>query len=293
MRVAVASGKGGTGKTTVTASLARVWPAALTVADLDVEEPNLHLFLHPEITGRETAYMEVPVADEAACLACGQCAEICQFKAVNLLGEVLLVFPEMCHGCGGCLAVCPSGALTPGRRELGEVSWGVSGDTAFVMGRLRVGEAMTPPLLRAVMARLPGAAAGDLLLDAPPGVSCPAMTAVGGADLVLLVTEPTPFGLFDLSLAHRAFAPLGAPLAVVVNRAGLGDGRVYDYCAREGLPILAEIPFSREAAAAYAQGQVLAEAAPEFRELFTALAGRVRDLATASAAPAGEERAHG
>jgi MinD superfamily P-loop ATPase len=155
--LAIASGKGGTGKTTVASSLAWVWPRPVTAVDLDVEEPNMHLFLRPEIAGSEIATIEVPVADESKCTYCRACAEICQFKAISVLGSVLLTFPEMCHGCGGCIAVCPEKALTAGSRELGEIRWGrADGRIDFFMGRLRVGEAMSPPLMRAVMAKLAG-----------------------------------------------------------------------------------------------------------------------------------------
>ncbi len=291
MRIAVASGKGGTGKTTVAASLAWVWDAPVVAADLDVEEPNLHLFLRPRITGRRTATLEVPEADESLCTACGACAELCQFKAISLLGEVLLTFPEMCHGCGGCLAVCPAGALSAGRRELGEVIWGAAGEIGFVMGRLRVGEAMSPPLMRAVHRRLEEMLArrpADVIVDAPPGVSCPALAAVAGADLILMITEPTPFGLYDLRLAHQAFSSLGVPLAVVVNRAGLGERGVYEFCREEGLPILAEIPYHRRLAETYCQGRPVAAAGGEVQGWFQELARRARELAAGEQ----EEAAH-
>lgn len=281
MNLAVASGKGGTGKTTVAASLARVWDRPLVAVDLDVEEPNLHLFLRPEIAGQEPALLEIPRVDESLCDACGACAEICQFKAINLLGQTLLIFSEMCHGCGGCLAVCPRKALSPATRELGQVSWGQAGEVGFLMGRLRVGEAMSPPLMRAVrqrLSRLLAQAPADVIVDAPPGVSCPALNAVMDSDAILLVTEPTPFGLYDLRLAHQAFTPLGKPLAVAINRAGLGDLGVRDYCLQQGLPVLCEIPFERRAAEAYSRGQVLAEASPEWAALFGELAIRARAL---------------
>lgn len=286
MIVAVASGKGGTGKTTVAASLAWVWDRPVAAVDLDVEEPNLHLFLKPDITGRETAAMEVPVADESKCTYCRACADLCQFKAISVLGSVLLTFPEMCHGCGGCLAVCPEKALSPGSRELGEVSWGTAaGRIGFFMGRLRVGEAMSPPLMRAVIAKIaqaPDATGGDVIIDAPPGTSCPAINAVLPSDLILLVTEPTPFGFHDFQLAHAAFAPLGKPMAAVINRAGLGDRSVQDFCRSRQLPILAEIPFDRSLAEAYSKGQVLAEALPNMRTVFAELMTALRGLAEAS-----------
>jgi MinD superfamily P-loop ATPase len=290
MIVAVASGKGGTGKTTVAASLAWVWDRPVAAVDLDVEEPNLHLFLKPDITGRETAAMEVPVADESKCTYCRACADLCQFKAISVLGSVLLTFPEMCHGCGGCLAVCPEKALSPGARELGEVSWGTAAGRriGFFMGRLRVGEAMSPPLMRAVIAKIaksPHATAGDLIIDAPPGTSCPAINAVLPSDLILLVTEPTPFGFYDFQLAHAAFAPLGKPMAAVINRAGLGDRSVQDFCRSRQLPILAEIPFDRSLAEAYSKGRVVAEALPDMRKVFVELMTALRGLAETPSQP--------
>jgi len=273
--LAVASGKGGTGKTTVAASLALSWPGPVTAVDLDVEEPNLHLLLHPQTTGGQTAYMEVPQARQERCTACGACAELCQYKAVSLLGEVLLTFPEMCHGCGGCLAVCPAEALTPGQREMGQVLWGRAGELAVYQGRLRVGEAMSPPLMRRVMAKVQAdgaAAAGDVIIDAPPGVSCPAVTAASQAQAILLVTEPTPFGLYDFRLAWQAFAPLERPLAAVINRAGVGDRKAYAFCADHGIPILAEIPYDRTVAEAYSRGVPACRASAELAGLFRRLA---------------------
>jgi MinD superfamily P-loop ATPase len=279
MIVAVASGKGGTGKTTVTASLAAVWKGALTAADLDVEAPNLHLFLRPEIEGRRPVSMMIPVVDESRCTYCRACSDICQFKAISVLGEVMLTFPEMCHGCGACMAVCPEKAISEDARLLGEIAWGQSGDIGFFGGRLRVGEAMSPPLIGHVKdaaladARKNGS---DLLFDAPPGVSCPAMRAVSGADLILLVTEPTPFGLYDLKLAVESFSVFRRPMGVVVNRAGIGGGEVYDYCRERSLPLMAEIPFTRTAAEAYSRGRILADALSGYRERFEKLAGALR-----------------
>lgn len=278
MRVAVASGKGGTGKTTVSASLATSWQRPLVAVDLDVEEPNLHLFLKPEIHGEEKAYMEIPVADESKCNGCRACADLCQFKAISVLGTVLMVFPEMCHGCGGCLAVCPEKALRPGKRELGDIVWGAAGATDFLMGRLRVGEAMSPPLMRQVKAKLNAMvqnANADVVIDAPPGVSCPAVNAVLDTDVIVLVTEPTPFGLYDLSLAHDAFSPLGKPMGIVINRAGLGEESIYDFCRSKHLPIWAEIPFSRDIAVAYADGRIVAQVSSELQSTFRHLADSI------------------
>ncbi len=284
MKVAIASGKGGTGKTTVSASLATLWQRPLIAVDLDVEEPNLHLFLKPEIDGEQKAFMEVPVADESKCNHCRACADLCQFKAISVLGNVLLVCPEMCHGCGGCLAICPENALTPGKRELGDILWGTAGSAGFLMGRLRVGEAMSPPLMRQVKARLEAMveyANADVVIDAPPGVSCPAVNAVMDADVIVLVTEPTPFGLYDLQLAHDAFLPLGKPMGIVINRAGLGEDAVYESCRSKNLPIWAEIPFSREIATAYANSRIVARLSSELQSTFVNLAENILNAHTA------------
>lgn len=282
MIVSVASGKGGTGKTTVSASLASIWDGRLLAVDLDVEEPNLHLFLHPAIHGRETAYMMVPSVDESRCTHCGICSELCRFKAVSVLSDLILTFPEMCHGCGGCIAVCPEKALLPGKRELGEISWGEAQASGFLMGRLRVGEAMSPPLMRQVKIKLDQmmlSRGGDAIIDAPPGVSCPAVNAVMDSDVIVLVTEPTPFGFYDFKLAWEAFTLLKKPMGVVINRAGLGDHAIYGFCQEKGLPILAEIPYDRTIAEAYSRGRIIAEVSSRLKGIFVALASGIRSLA--------------
>jgi MinD superfamily P-loop ATPase len=285
MIVSVASGKGGTGKTTVTASLATVWDGPVVAVDLDVEEPNLHLFLHPAIGGNETAHLTVPVVDEARCTRCGACSELCQFKAISVMGQLVLTFPEMCHGCGGCMLICPEKAISPGQRQLGEISWGAAGRIGFLAGRLRIGEAMSPPLMRLVKSRLKQRLAetgGDAVIDAPPGVSCPAVNAVMDTDAILLVTEPTPFGFYDFQLAWAAFRSLGKPLGAVVNRAGLGNDDIYRFCRENNLPILAEIPYDRAIAEAYARGQIIADLSNALGTTFTSLRDNLRHLASPS-----------
>ncbi len=295
MIYAIASGKGGTGKTTVTSSLAALWNRPVIAVDLDVEEPNLHLFLHPELTAEEPALMEIPLLDPARCTLCGECAAFCQYKALSIMGKTLLVFPEMCHGCGGCLALCPEKALAPGGRELGQIlsghfRAGRAENAAFLMGRLRVGEAMSPPLMRQVKARLPRTQDTDILIDAPPGVSCPAVSAVMDADVIVLVTEPTPFGLHDFRLAVEAFRPLGKPMGAVVNRsdinrrAGMGDRTVQDFCREQAIPVWAEIPFDRAVAEAYSRGEVVARAVPSLGGQFLSLMGHMRAAAASKGA---------
>jgi MinD superfamily P-loop ATPase len=285
MKVAVASGKGGTGKTMLSASLTWVWQGPLVAVDLDVEEPNLHLYLNPQISGRQPASLEVPVVDESKCNFCRKCSELCQFKAISVLNEVVLIFDEMCHGCGGCLKICPQQALTGGARELGEISWGHNGSGRFLMGRLRVGEAMSPPLMRAVkhqLADMLAAQPADVIIDAPPGVSCPAVNAVMDSDVILLVTEPTPFGLYDLKLAHEAFSQFNKPMAVVINRSGFDNTSVKAFCAERRLPVFAEIPFDRRIAESYAAGHIVVQALSHLKPLFSKLAEQIRQLAAHS-----------
>ena len=295
MRIVIASGKGGAGKTTVTACLAGQWERDVLLVDADVEAPNLHLLLHPSLAEPEPVYLEVPELVEEKCTGCGACRPMCSYGAIAMMGAKPMYFQDMCHGCGGCFVVCPEQALRVAQRELGALLLGfvsAGGKTLpFLMGRTRVGEAMTPPLLRAQERKLAELLAGhhsDVLMDAPPGVSCPAMTAARGADAVLLVAEPTPFGFYDFKLAHAAFAQLGRPVAVVMNRVGMeGNADCEDelraWCAGARLSILAELPFQREAAHAYAHGLPPTEAqcatGQEWRQRFAKLAGSMREFA--------------
>ena len=282
MIIAVASGKGGTGKTTVAAGLAVVWKHPVLAVDLDVEEPNLHLFLKPEGVVTEVAYLEVPVLTPERCKLCGACAGLCQFKAISLMGKHLFLFPELCHGCGGCLRICPNGALQSGLRALGTLENGLTGAGVPCMtGRLRVGESMSPPLMNQVRQHLKRKAeqeGRDVIIDAPPGVSCPAMTAVQDAAVILLVTEPTPFGLYDLRLACQAFGPLGIPMGVIINRSGQDNRQIRTFCQEQSLPILAEIPFSRVIAEHYAHGGVLPQLNPAMLATFEYLEEQLESM---------------
>ncbi|MBU1052308.1 MAG: ATP-binding protein [Proteobacteria bacterium] len=280
MIISVASGKGGTGKTTIATNLAVSVGKDVQLLDCDVEEPNAHLFLNPAIKETEKVSTPVPLVDEDKCNFCGKCAQICQFKAILVLGEVILTFPEMCHSCGGCMKVCPVSAISETGRELGVIERGNRNGVDFVHGKLRVGEAMSPPLIRKVRSFT----RPELLtiIDAPPGTSCPVITSMKDSDFILLVTEPTPFGLHDLKLAVEAVRILGIPHGLVINRSDIGDGQVKDYAANMKIPVLMEIPFSRKIAEAYSRGQLLVDAMPEWREKFLFLNSRIKELADQS-----------
>ena len=287
MVISVASGKGGTGKTTVTASLVAVWDEPVMAVDLDVEAPNLHLFLTPDFVDEETVGIEIPVVDTSRCTLCGICSDFCQFKAIALMGEMVLTFPEMCHGCGGCIELCPENALSKGSRDLGTIRNGRAGDSAFMMGSLRIGEAMSPPLMREVKKRVAARVEQnpcDVIIDAPPGVSCPAIAAVMDSDLILLIAEPTPFGFYDFKLAIEAFAPIGKPMAVVINRAGTGNDALKDFCREKNLPVVAEIPWARDIAEGYSQGRIIASLNDALETTFLNLREKLQQYRTSRVA---------
>jgi len=278
MIISIASGKGGTGKTTVATNLALSIDSDVQILDCDVEEPNAHLFLRPSINEIKTVSTPVPKIDEDKCTLCGKCAEICQFKAIIVIGETVLPFPELCHSCGGCMEVCPEKAITETGRELGIIERGNSNGLDFVHGKLRVGEAMSPPLIRKV--RSFTRSDKITIIDAPPGTSCPVIAAMKGADFVLMVTEPTPFGLHDLKLAVEAVKILDIPCGLVINCSDMGDDQVRDYAKQENLPILMEIPFDRQIAVAYSKGKIIVDVMPEWKEKFLELYDQIEKIVT-------------
>ena len=278
MVISVASGKGGTGKTTIATSLA-LSLGEVQFLDCDVEEPNAHIFLKPHITEKISVGIPVPEVDELKCNFCRKCAEVCEFNAIVVIKKKVLIFPKLCHGCGGCSYICPEKAIKEVERPIGVVEQGSSGKIDFVQGVLNVGEPMAPPLIRQVKQCITNKYK-CVIIDASPGTSCPVVEAVKGSDFCVLVTEPTPFGLNDLTLAVEMLKKLTIPCGVVINCADIGDDEVPKYCEREGIPILMTIPWDRRIAAAYSTGIPLVEAFPEyqnrFSQLYENIAERVR-----------------
>lgn len=279
MIVSIASGKGGTGKTLVATSLALSLGKQAQILDCDVEEPNVHILLQPTIVQSKPVCIPVPKVDKSKCNCCGECARVCAYNAIAVLKDMVLVFPELCHGCGACSYLCPEKAISEEGREVGVVETGYSGEMDFVQGRLNVGEAMAPPVIREVKRLVDRTKTA--IVDASPGTSCPVVEAVRGSDFCLLVTEPTPFGLHDLSLAVDMVNALGVPCGVVLNRAAGGYGKVEEYCLEKNIPLLMRIPLDREIARLYSEGVTLASGMPEWRGRFSELFRKMEQVAAA------------
>ena len=278
MIISVASGKGGTGKTLVATSLARSLSGDYKVQllDCDVEEPNDHVFMKPEITESKAVSILVPKVNEEKCTYCSKCAQVCAYNAIAVLGKHVLIFPQLCHGCGACCYLCPEKVITEDSRETGVVERGHSDGVGFVQGKLTVGEAMAPPVIRQVKEYAD--TDGIVIIDVPPGTSCPVVEATKGSNFCILVTEPTPFGLNDLVIAVETVRELGIPCGVVLNRAGVGDSKVEEYCEKNNIPILLSIPLDTEIARLYSRGITLVDGMPQWKSSFVQLFDKITEI---------------
>ncbi len=269
MKIAIASGKGGTGKTTIATNLAVCLSRAnyqVQYLDCDAEEPNGHIFLKPEIESTQEICVGVPKVDKEICMGCNECGELCQYSAITVVNKQVIVFEELCHSCGGCMAICPQGAITEKPRNIGIGEFGKSGSMDFGHGKLNIGAIQTPAVIKYVKKKINDE--GITILDVPPGTSCPVIEAIKGADFVLLVTEPTPFGLNDLELAAGMVRQLGLDFAVAINRHDIGDDCVVRYCRQEDIDILLKIPNDRKIAEAYSQGIMVVDVLANYENKF-------------------------
>ncbi len=278
MIISIASGKGGTGKTTVAVNLALSLKEKNPVQflDCDVEEPNAHFFLKPRIHKTLPVNLIIPEIIEDKCTFCGKCAEFCAFNALAVLKDDVLVFSELCHGCGGCSLVCPENAIKEYEQKIGVLELGTSNALQFIQGKLDIGKAMSPPIIRAEKKLIDKSR--TVIIDVPPGTSCPFAEAVKGSDFTVLVTEPTPFGLNDLRLAVETIQKIEIPFGVILNRANIGNKNVQEYCREENIPILMTIPMDRKIAIAYSTGKTIIEIQPSYRQKFLDLYTKIQRL---------------
>jgi MinD superfamily P-loop ATPase len=280
VKIAVASGKGGTGKSTVSTNLAYFLSKIykdVALLDCDVEEPNCHIFMKPDFNYSQSVCVPIPEINAEKCVACGKCAEVCQYNALAFVKDKVLVFGELCHGCGSCKLMCPVEAITETGREVGVVEAGYAQGFNFIHGKSRIGEAMSPPLIKAVKKYGVEKDFKLQILDCPPGTSCPVISAVDNVDFVIMVTEPTPFGLYDLKLAVDVIRKIGLPFGVVINRSCENDSLIEDCAKEENIKILTKIPDDRKIAECYSKGKLVLRTMPEFKKYFEPLVNVVRE----------------
>ncbi len=289
MQITVSAGKGGTGKTTVATNLALALREEYEVEfyDCDVEEPDSHIFLQPELDRTEAVNIKIPEISEEKCTYCGKCSEACEFNALATFEDNVLVYPELCHGCGLCSLVCPVDAITEKEKQIGQIRKGKAGPVLYSEGDLTIGEPMATPIIRELKKGIsPDRVA---ILDSPPGTACPVIESQHGSDFALLVTEPTPFGLHDLKLSVNVAREIGVPAGVVINRDGIGDKDVEKYCEEEGIPILLRIPDDRDIAVLYSNGIPFSTELQGWKEKFVRLFERIKGLAEGESTSEGKQ----
>ena len=276
MIISIASGKGGTGKTTVAVNLvlALAESEEVQLLDCDVEEPNAHIFLNPEITEQKKAFIPVPGINKEKCTFCGKCAKACEFNAIAILPDNFMLFKELCHGCGLCTMVCPQKAITEKNREIGVIEKGTSNGIEFVHGILNIGEAMSSPLIASVKEEIDKNKTA--IVDAPPGAACPVIETLHESDFCILVTEPTPFGLYDLKIAVDLLEKLEIPHGVVINRDGIGNNETENFCNENKIPILLKIPYDKKIAETYSRGVPFVIEIPEWKEKFSEVFEKIK-----------------
>jgi MinD superfamily P-loop ATPase len=274
MIIAVASGKGGTGKTTVATNIA-LSIGKTQFLDCDVEEPNANIFLHAPLKEHEDISVIIPDIDKEKCDYCGNCSEFCAYNALAVIRKKILVFPELCHSCGGCELVCPKDAITWKKRVVGRIEHGKTKNIDFYHGLLNVGEAQAIPVIKALKRKIDKNK--NVIIDVPPGTSCPVIESINGSDYCVLVTEPTPFGLHDLKLAVEVVRHMSIPFGVIINRDGIGNNRVEVYCKKEDIPVLLKIPERQKIALLYSKGIALVNESYEWKEMFGLVFNRIQD----------------
>ena len=274
MIVSIASGKGGTGKTTVSTNLALITESCQFI-DCDVEEPNANIFLKTKIANSEDVTVSYPEIVKEKCDFCGKCSDFCAYNAIAVVPSKVLVFPELCHSCGGCELVCPRDAVNWYNRVIGKVEHGQTKNIDFYQGLLNIGEMQAIPVIKALKRKVDKNK--DVIIDVPPGTSCPVIESIGGSDYCILVTEPTPFGLHDLKLAVEVVRHLGIPFGVIINRDGVGDNEVEIYCKSENVPIILKIPERQKIANLYSKGIALVDEVYEWREMFGQVFSRIKE----------------
>lgn len=271
--VAFASGKGGTGKTSVVLNTAKAFSQDIFVFDCDVEEPNCHIFLENIFTEEKEVTVFNPVINKEHCTGCGECSRFCERKALVCWGSPPIFFPEMCSGCGGCKLVCPANAISEGERVIGKIQVRKNGNIHLVSGIMNIGEESPVPIIRKLKSMIPKD--NITFIDAPPGSSCPVVASILESDYLVLIAEETPFGLSNLQIVIDLAKKMKIPMGVINNRKGMGRENIYDFLKRFDIPLLCEIPYDKDIYDAYSNGKLIVEISDKYKKIFGNLAKKL------------------